>query len=78
MISHVSVQPFIEELAYKGSIINFESKSLLVALNIVNNLIEDCHVIGPNAALFYVSGGTLNAADNNFSMIGSLTNLTFT
>ena len=35
-------------------------------------------MIGQDAALFYMSGGSLHAFNNSFERIGSLTNQTFT
>ena len=73
----VSVQPFIETNKYHGSIVHFNSETLYANLTLKNNWVEDNYVIGKDAALFYMSGGSMHAFNNNFQRIGSLTNSTF-
>jgi len=75
--NYSSVQPLIASNKYRGSILNYISESIYSRVRLNSNVIKDCSVIGSDAALFFISGGSLSAFNNTFERIGSLTNLTF-
>jgi hypothetical protein len=46
-------------------------------MTLERNQVHDCFVIGEDASLIYMQGGTLNAMNNVFNRTGALTNATF-
>lgn len=59
--TQVTVQPFVEALSFKGSLVHLESGSVNCRVNFTMNGVYDSMTLGTNASLIYVEGASLYA-----------------